>query len=180
MSVARRYIKLSCSGGSGNNNHHHISITRCKPNKKKKGKTFSRIPRGRHHRLSWLRLMRLAKMGSDLVRPSLKIVKRHKHTTKKSKEYPKRTRRRCLWIRNDVSNKMNNQGKTTKTKGNDFLPHDSRPPRLWEFVDFSADAPKRNVRRPFPSFLITFEYTPGGILSDVTDWTPSTAQINKY
>lgn len=94
--VARRYIKLSCSGGSGNNNHHHISITRCKANKKKKGKTFSRISPGRHHRLSWLRLMRLAKMGSDLVRPSLKIVKRHKHTTKKSKEYPKRTRRRCL------------------------------------------------------------------------------------
>jgi hypothetical protein len=42
----RWYIKLSCSGGSGNNNYHHISITRCKPNKKKKGKTFSRIPPG--------------------------------------------------------------------------------------------------------------------------------------
>lgn len=121
--------------------------------RRKRGKTFSRIPPGHHRLLLLVAFDAPCQNGIRfIVRPSLKIVKRqHKHTTKKSKKNIQNGR--CLWIRNDVSNKMNNQGKRT-TKW--LSPtHDSRRPRLWEFVDFSADAPKRNKTLPF-FFLITF------------------------
>lgn len=142
----RWYIKLSCSGGSGNNNYHHISITRCKPNKK--GKTFSRIPLAVHRLLLLVAFDAPCQNGIRfIVRPSLKIVKRqqHKHTRKKSKkEYPK-TAAAYEFVMTSATKW------TIKAKGrrNDFLPYDSRRPRLWEFVDFSADAPKRNKTLPF-------------------------------
>ncbi len=85
--VRREVHSLAAPPGRGNNNHHHISITRCNPTRIKKKGAFSRIP-GR-----LLVLMCLAKMGSDLGRPSLKIVKGNTQQ-QRNKRISKRTR--CL------------------------------------------------------------------------------------